>query len=159
MPDAIRTGRVIGRRCGPGDEEVLGQFTLDYRIESLHERPSAELTRRIREGAKKDCRSQRRWVLVAGGEVVACTGFNARIEEAVQVGGVYTPPKLRGRGYGRCVVAASLRDVHAEGIGRAVLFTGLQNVAAQRAYDAIGFQRIGAYRTILFHEPLDIPTT
>jgi len=53
-------------------------------------------------------------------------------------------------------LAASLRDVHAEGVERAILFTGLENIAAQRAYEALGFERIGTYRTLLFREGLHV---
>ena len=87
-------------------------------------------------------------------EIVACTGFNANLTEAVQVGGVWTPPELRGRGYGRCVVAQSLLDVRAEGVEKGILFTGDQNVPAVKAYAALGFKRIGDYRLLLLQEPV-----
>ena len=80
---------------------------------------------------------------------MASTSFNAETREAVQVGGVWTPPDLRGRGYGRAVVAVSLLDARAEGVGRAVLFTGDSNVPAIRAYAALGFRRIDDYRIVL----------
>jgi hypothetical protein len=35
---------------------------------------------------------------------VATSGFNASTEEAVQVGGVYTLPALRGKGFARAIV-------------------------------------------------------
>lgn len=89
------------------------------------------------------------WLLEDDGRPVAVTSFNAALAEVVQVGGVWTPPDRRGRGYGRAVVAASLLDARAEGVGRTVLFTGEANEPAIRAYLALGFQRVGDYRVVL----------
>ena len=67
----------------------------------------------------------------------------------MQVGGVWTPPETRGRGYARCVVAGSLLHARAQGVTRALLFTMESNVAAVRAYEALGFRRIGDYGLML----------
>ena len=54
---------------------------------------------------------------------------------------------------GRAAVAGSLRAVAAEGVAHAFLFTDADNVAAQRAYEALGFERIGAYGLVRFTDP------
>jgi uncharacterized protein len=87
------------------------------------------------------------WVLEEGGEAVAYTAFNARLPDVVQVGGVWTPPPLRGRGYARCAVAGSLLDARDAGVTRAILFTN--NRGAARAYEAIGFVRTGEYGLLI----------
>ncbi len=92
------------------------------------------------------------WLLEEAGQPVACTSFNTAIPEAVQVGGVWTPPELRGRGYARCIVAASLLDARNEGAKQAILFTGETNFPAQKAYLALGFRLIGDYRIMLLKE-------
>jgi predicted GNAT family acetyltransferase len=61
---------------------------------------------------------------------------------------VYTPPELRGRGFARAAVAASLLEARAEGAARAVLFTS--SGAAARAYEALGFVRAGSFGLVLF---------
>ncbi len=76
-------------------------------------------------------------LLLAGGEPVALTGFNARIPGTVQVGGVWTPPESRGRGLARRAVALHLAEARDGGIRRAVLFAA--NAAAAAAYRSIGF--------------------
>jgi len=68
----------------------------------------------------------------------------------VQVGGVYTLPKCRNRGYGRTVVAGSLLDAKAGGVKKAILFTGMNMEAAQRMYQALGFRPIGDYGLVIF---------
>ena len=90
------------------------------------------------------------FVLVKDGQLVAYSAFNARLPEIVQVGGVWTPPALRGRGHARCVVAGSLLAARAQGASRAVLFTFEHNLAAIRAYQALGFRRAGDYGLIFF---------
>lgn len=84
------------------------------------------------------------------GTLVSYSAFNARVEDAVQVGGVWTPKEERGHGYGRAVVAGSLVLARALGVTRAVLFTGEWNTPAQKAYEAIGFERIGDFGLITF---------
>jgi predicted GNAT family acetyltransferase len=59
-------------------------------------------------------------------------------------------PARRGRGYGRAVVAGALADARADGVRRSILFTPEDNVAAHKAYLAIGFQIVGDYGLILF---------
>ena len=74
---------------------------------------------------------------------MAYTAFNARLPDVVQVGGVWTPPDMRGRGYARCAVAASLLQARAEGARRAILFTN--SASGARAYEALGFARTGQF--------------
>lgn len=90
-------------------------------------------------------------VLSVQGAPVAMTGFNARLPDAVQIGGVYTPPELRGRGHARRAVALHLAQARADGATRAILFAA--NAAAVRAYTAIGFVRIGTFTLCLFDGP------
>jgi len=85
----------------------------------------------------------------AEGELLACTGFNASLPDMVQVGGVYTPPGSRCRGYARAAVAGSLLLAREAGVSRAILFTG-ENNHAQRPYRALGFEETGDYGLILF---------
>ena len=83
------------------------------------------------------------YVLFAGDTPVAMTGFNASLPDTVQIGGVYTPPDLRGRGLARRALALHLARVRAAGVTQAVLFAA--TIEAARAYEAIGFIRIGDF--------------
>lgn len=40
-------------------------------------------------------------------------------------------------------------------MGKAILFTGESNIAAQKAYAALGFQHIGDYRLVFLKSPLE----
>ncbi|MEC8040635.1 MAG: GNAT family N-acetyltransferase [Pseudomonadota bacterium] len=93
-------------------------------------------------------------LLIVDGRPVAMTAFNARFEDMVQIGGVYTPPERRSRGYGRQVVAAHLAEARKDGVKTAILFSN--NDAASKAYESIGFQRVGSYRVAVLKEPVTI---
>lgn len=95
-------------------------------------------------------------ILLHKGQPVALTGFNARLPEIVQVGGVYTPPELRNRGFARNAVALHLVEAQAAGATRAVLFAATP--AAARAYRAIGFQPAADFTLVLFRDPVTLPT-
>ena len=72
---------------------------------------------------------------------------DSQVRDNVQIGGVWTPPELRGRGYARRVVAGALRVAEGEGVRRAVLFT--ENPAARRSYEALGFRQVGEFGVIV----------
>jgi RimJ/RimL family protein N-acetyltransferase len=95
-------------------------------------------------------------ILLDHGRPVALTGFNARISEIVQIGGVYTPPGLRNRGYARAAVALHLAEARAEAVARAVLFAA--SPAAARAYAAIGFQPTADFTLALLEQPVTLPS-
>lgn len=95
-------------------------------------------------------------ILMHHDQPVAMTGFNATLPELVQIGGVYTPPALRGSGYARTAVALHLAQAHRNGVPRAVLAAA--NPAAERAYEAIGFEQIGHFAMILFSQPKSVPS-
>lgn len=153
-PETLHSGKVRGRLMQPDDLELVTKWRIAYSLETLGEQDTPELHERCRASIERSLKDKTTWLLEDRGKPVACSSFNAVIKEAVQVGGVWTPPALRKRGYGRAVVAASLLDARAESIEHAVLFTGEHNIAAQKAYTALGFQQIGYYCLLLLHEPL-----
>lgn len=93
-------------------------------------------------------------ILEVSGSPVAMTGFNAILPDVVQVGGVYTPPALRGKGHARLALALHLAEVREKGVGRAILYAFSEQAA--RAYRAIGFRPAGRMRFLLFANPFRI---
>ena len=154
VPDDLASGQIAGRRIKPRDLDLLTRWTVAYSIEATGAKESSQLWDKCRSSVEHSLKAGRTWVLERHREPVACSSFNAATQEAVQVGGVWTPPELRRRGYGRAVVAAPLLDARSEGVDKAILFTGESNVAAQRAYTALGFRHIGDYRILLLQSPI-----
>lgn len=144
-----------GARLVPlGDVErsIPEAWRESYLVEAMDFAPE-----RAQMQAKKDIaiyaqRNSHR-VLLVDDQPVAMTGFNARLPEVVQIGGVYTPPNLRGRGYARLAVALHLVEARNAGASRAVLFAASDSAA--RAYMSIGFKPAGHFSLILFTNPED----
>jgi RimJ/RimL family protein N-acetyltransferase len=129
---------------------ILTDWRVEYQIETLGSERSAGLeagSRALMEAMRVEDSSR---VLLHRGRLVAFTAFNARTRGIVQVGGVFTPRELRGRGYARSAVAGSLMEARLAGARRSVLFTGPENHAAIRAYTAIGYEPIGEFGLVLF---------
>jgi ribosomal protein S18 acetylase RimI-like enzyme len=142
--------------CRPPREDELpglGAWRHDYRVEAIGETAGDALRAKSAEEVGLWQRMGRQFVLEEDGRLVAYAGFNAQTPACVQIGGVWTPPALRGRGYARAVVAGALLAARARGVARSVLFTPTSNVAAQAAYRALGYRRAGDYALILFRAP------
>lgn len=154
VPAALAEGRVCGRRMEPRDVETVAAWFAEYSMEALNEEASPQIYADGRARAEHGLRAGITWVVEADGELVAMSSFNTQLAEAVQIGGVYTPPAWRGRGYARAAVAQSLLDARHAGARTAILFTGDDHVAADRAYRALGFRVVGDYAIIYFRTPV-----
>ena len=153
VPEALRAGKLRGRRIEAQDVDQIARWRVAFSVESLHEEDGPRLRESTRASVERSRQSGHTWLVEEksgqGYTPVATSAFNAALREAAQIGGVYTPPELRSRGYARAAVAASLLDARAEGAHTAILFTGENNLPAQKAYTALGFRHVGAYRLVL----------
>lgn len=152
VPPALSSGELRGRHINAADLYLQAEWRAAYLVETLGETDTAEMRAQARRAIEASLESGRTWVLEHHAEPVASSSFNAAVAEAVQVGGVWTPPALRGRGYARAVVAASLLEARAAGARIAILFTGKDNIPAQKAYLALGFEITGDYRLLLLRQ-------
>jgi predicted GNAT family acetyltransferase len=159
VPELLTTGRTRVRRAVAADVDVLVRWRTAYRIESNAEDDGPALRASSRQDVEAGLDEGAGWVLEADGALVAYQQFNAMLPDVVQVGGVWTPPELRNRGYARAVVAGALLAVRAAGVQRSVLFTAEANRPAQRAYAALGFTRIGDWALIFLRHARDSGST
>ena len=153
VPSALEHGALTCRRAGPDDLELLAEWRRSFRIEALGEPDLPGLLASCRDGVARGHASGSLFVLTEQGRPVSTCAFNARHPQCVQIGAVWTPPRLRSRGYGRSVTAGALLLARAEGVTRSVLFTGEDNVAARAAYVSLGYRRVGDYGLVLFRDP------
>jgi len=145
VPDALADGRVVCRRPLAHERETLARWSYAYEVEAIGYAPDPM---REAERVASFAPGEAQRVLAADGELVASTTFNAQLPDVVQVGGVYTPPARRNRGYARAVVAGSLLEARAHGVSRSILF--VSDPAARRAYLALGYRRVGDYGIVMF---------
>jgi len=153
VPEGLSTGDVACAPPSPGDRSLLVDWRVAYAVETLGAAPGEGLPAACAEEVDRLVAEGNAFVLRRAGVPVAFSAFNARLPEVVQVGGVFTPPELRGRGHARAVVAGSLLAARAAGVSRAVLFTERENEPARRVYLALGFRVVGDYGMVLFETP------
>jgi predicted GNAT family acetyltransferase len=91
-------------------------------------------------------RERRWWGGFEGALLVSTAALNARYARMGQVGGVYTVPERRRRGWSRAVMHELLGDsIRLHGLERLILFTGERNTAARALYRSLGFETIGEF--------------
>jgi len=151
VPEALRSGQVQVRPPLASERELLIDWRLGFDVESLGVTPSESARKRSTEYLNVQIDEHNAWVALADGIPVSLSAFNAVLPDIVQLGGIYTPPEQRGRGYAKVSVAGSLLVAAQRGATRAVLFT--KNPSAVRSYEAVGFRRIGDYGLVLLARP------
>lgn len=144
------------RSATEADLDLLTDWRMASDVEALGGRDTPENRAYARASLREILKAGRLRILQAGDAPVAMTNFNAALPSIVQVGGVYTPPELRGQGHARRAVALHLQEARAMGIREAILFAA--NPAAARAYEAIGFKQIGDYRIVNFDPSITLPS-
>lgn len=148
VPEPFADGRWTTRHPRPDELDRMTDWRVDFALESLKRPDAPELREECRGEVAMIHERGSDWVLEDQGVVVAYSAFNAQLPDIVQIGGVWVPVDLRGRGYGRGVVAGSLLEVRTRGVTRAVLFAERED--AKRAYVGIGFQPKGDFGLVLF---------
>ena len=147
VPEALSSSSIECRAPRAEERETLCQWRIAYDVETLGAADSAETRERATKALDSQIANKDAWVAVERGQVVSLSAFNATLPDIVQLGGIYTPPQLRGRGYAKAAVAGSLLAARERGASRAVLFTG--NPSAARSYEAVGFRRLGDFGLVL----------
>ena len=154
VPPALGSGELVVR--APREERTELDALLAWRMQYCAETMATPDTPETRADQRRYLEAYQEkghhFVVTRGpgGERVAYSAFNATVADLVQIGGVWTPPALRGHGYARCAVAGSLQHARNNGVRRAILFTDEENLGAQRSYVAVGFLPIGDYGIVFF---------
>lgn len=81
-------------------------------------------------------------VWTVANEPVALAGIIRRSRGAAAIGGVYTPPRFRNRGYAGSATATLVDMAFAEGRPVVTLFIDRANPASNRCYEKIGFRAV-----------------
>jgi len=147
VPDC--TGFTL-RPLGDGPRDLIIGWRHDYLKEVLP-MPGEDTSQKAEDDVEQYLAADTHRVLFQGNRPVAMTGFNAALPEAVQIGGVYTPPRMRSRGLARRAVALHLQEARDKGANHAILFAA--SPQACKAYEAIGFVRSGDYTILAYENP------
>lgn len=124
---------------------------LDYLIEEglPNDLTDGQLSDQFLDKAKKKII----WGLFLENTLVSIADLNAKALDLGQVGGVYTKPSFRQRGYSKSVMTQLLLDAkELHKIRKLIIFTGDKNFPAQKLYNSLGVSKIG-YFALLFGQP------
>lgn len=133
------------RVAGPGDLPTAVSFIREFQHEAHVERtadPAPVVAARVNREELIVWEDDDRPVSIAG--------VSAPIAGMSRIGPVYTPPDLRGRGYGSAVTHAAGRKALDDGATEVLLFTDLDNPTSNSIYQRLGFRPIADYATIHF---------
>jgi GNAT superfamily N-acetyltransferase len=144
---ALRAPSVPGkpRVAGPDDLPTAVRFFQEFQHEAHVERtadPTPVVAARIN-------REELIW-WEDDDRPVSIAGVSAPIAGMSRIGPVYTPPDLRGRGYGSAVSHAASRKALDDGATEVLLFTDLSNPTSNSVYQRLGYRPIADYATIHF---------
>lgn len=92
----------------------------------------------------------RAFARIEEGRVLFKAEIGAATHHACQVQGVWTAPRLRGRGLGAAGTAAVAAAAQATISPRVSLYVNDHNRVAQRVYERVGFHRVGTFASVLF---------
>ena len=95
------------------------------------------------ERCRIDIANGRLFVLEDGGMPASMANITRELQSLCCVGGVYTPPYFRARGYATSCVAQTSRLALGRGFTRCVLYTDLANPTSNSIYQKIGYMPIG----------------
>lgn len=131
-PDPAPAGRA---RLASGDDlplvaEWMSAFAADVGL------PSADHTRATAERVA----AGRLQVWEVAGAPVSMASVSPIVLGQARVSPVYTPPRLRGRGYGGAITAAISRATREAGAEQVLLFTDLANPTSNALYRRLGYR-------------------
>lgn len=127
----------VVRTLDPSDFEQWEPLNTAYLAEL---RLPLELAReQRREEFESRAHARRWWGGFDGERLVSIAGLNAVYARLAQVGGVYSRPQERRKGWGRGVMLRLIDDCR-QRYERLVLFTGEDNISARRLYESVGFE-------------------
>lgn len=130
---------------------MLKNWLSAYHIEVLGaDDTNPQFADTIENDVQNTLKSQNRWILLCEEVPVSLCGFNAELQDAVQIGPVFTPIEFRNNGYARVLLYLCLQQVKNKQINKAILFTN--DEYASRVYTSLGFEKIGKYRLAILKD-------
>ncbi len=96
------------------------------------------------------CKGRIIWGYFLMDRLVSIADLNAKASDLGQLGGVYTDPIFRKKGYSKAVIHKLLSDIkEIHNIRKLIIFTGENNLSAQKLYQSIGVKQVGHF-SLLF---------
>ena len=141
----FRLGTLVPPPAPPGSARVAGPEDRDLLIDWL-DRFQREVHGGRQEDSGKTVDDKISFggltIWAVGGEPVSTAGVTRNEAGVVRVAPVYTPPELRGRGFGAAVTAAVTQRALDAGAEDVVLFTDVTNPTSNALYERLGYRPV-----------------
>jgi GNAT superfamily N-acetyltransferase len=135
------------RPSGVDDRELLIDWFTRFMDEAMG---GSRADREIADLVDQALAVQRVWLwLDAGGAPVSLARRQSPAFGVARIGPVYTPPAVRGHGYGSAVTAAATREV-LDSRAVPVLFTDLANPTSNAIYQRLGYRPVSDHLLIRY---------
>jgi uncharacterized protein len=144
-----RRGGSALREATPDDFDILLPASAATHEGEIGVDPMLTDAEGFRRRTRQQIEESRSWVWIEDGRILFKAEASAWTPYAVQLQQVWVDPEVRNRGYGQ----RGLRDLVRlllERVPRVCLFVRADNPAAIRLYEAVGMERVGYYRSLLF---------
>ena len=143
----------------PQDIKLIQKWIHDFYVETLNVTPpsfSYETSKQGKQESKKDIpkNSLNTQIYLLKdknkNETVAMGMLSGVVDHICRINLIYTPPHLRGKGYGKQMVYELASIVQYEK-QTPMLYTTSDNLIANKLYQSLGFTKAGQLTEILFH--------
>ncbi len=132
------------RKADAYDADLLFPMQKCYELEEVVITPTHFNEAQCMKSLRLALREQLVYVAEMDGVPVSKAATNARGYKVDQIGGVYTAPSQRGKGFGKAVVSQLLKEVLSEKQA-ACLFVKKHNRSALALYERLGFSPVTDY--------------
>lgn len=91
------------------------------------------------------------WGFFVNNRLMSMAELNAKAFDLGQVGGVYTAPEFRQKGYSKSVMKQLLLDCQTlHKLRKMIIFTDEKNIPAQKLYTSLGVSQVGHFALLFF---------
>jgi len=125
-----------------GDGEIASEKDVD---EIARFNVDQEWDDEVTDEARQKIFPSREFIVRVDGKIVSKANIHGVSKNYFQIGGVGTLPSERRKGYAAKAVSFLCKTHFAKGVGTAILFTGVDNNAARKLYEKIGFRPAGEF--------------
>lgn len=130
------------RRATEADRDLLLRWEMAFVQDAFGEVNREQAERRVELALTSDSATRGRFLWWDGGRAVCIVGYTGPTPNGIRVGPVYTPPELRGRGYGSACTAAVSQWLLDQGRKFVFLYTDLSNPTSNQIYQNIGYEPV-----------------
>lgn len=141
------------RPAGPADLALVARWRAAFVGEAFGGTLDPDVARRTVQPDLDPAAPRRYWFWCSPDGTPGSVALRQQFAHGVaRLGPVYTPPDLRGQGFGSAVTAAASREVLDAG-AVPVLFTDLANPTSNKIYAALGYRPVEDHARVSFERP------